>query len=70
VKYVVSLNLQRRHLDASQRAVVAAKIANLQDWQRKSASPIGEAVAQQEAADLLNVGKPSVERARKVLESK
>lgn len=67
--WVVSLNLHRRHLDESQRAIVAAKIANLGDGQRKSASPIGErAVTQGEAAQLLNVGKRSVERAREVLD--
>ncbi len=68
--YVISLNLTRRHLDASQRAMVAARIANLQDGQRKSASPIGErGVTQREAAELLNVGKRSVERARQVIDA-
>lgn len=69
VAYVVSLNLHRRHLDESQRALVAARIANLADGQRKSASPIGEArVSQQDAAELLNVGKRSVERAKDVID--
>src|SRR5262249_54845849 len=69
VAYVVSANLRRRHLKESQRAVVAAKLATLQDGQRKSASPIGEgALSQAEAADLLNVAKRSVERAREVLD--
>src|SRR5262249_32152266 len=68
VSYVISINLRRRHLDESQRAVVAAKLATLKDGQRKSASPIGEpALSQAEAADLLNVGKRSVERAREAL---
>jgi hypothetical protein len=49
--------------------MVAGKLANLRDGQRKSASPIGEgALSQSDAAALLNVGKRSVERAREVLE--
>jgi hypothetical protein len=60
--------LKRRHLNESQRAVVAAKLATLKDGQRKSASPIGEAVSQSDAANMLNVGKRSVERAREVLD--
>jgi hypothetical protein len=56
------------NLSESQRAIVAGKLANLEDGQRKSGSPIGEgATTQAEAADLLNVGKRSVERAREVL---
>jgi N6-adenosine-specific RNA methylase IME4 len=70
VAFVVSLNLKRRHLNESQRAMVADRIATLRDGQRKAGSPIGEpAVTQQEAAELLNVGKRSVERAREVRES-
>ena len=67
VSYVVSLNLRRRHLDESQRAMVAARLANLRDGQRKTASPIGErAVSQADAAKMLTVGKRSVERAVEV----
>jgi len=65
---LVSLNLRRRHLNESQRAMVAAKIANLTNGQTK-ASPIGEAaVSQGDAAQMLNVGKRSVERAADVQE--
>lgn len=46
--------------------MVAARLATLQDGQRKSASPIGEAVSQSEAASMLNVGKRSVERGAKL----
>ena len=56
VAYVVSLNLRRRHLNESQRAVVAATLATLQQGARTGLSPIGE-MSQAQAADLLNVGK-------------
>jgi N6-adenosine-specific RNA methylase IME4 len=62
----ISLNLKRRHLDESQRAMVAARIATLPKGANQH-SPIGEP-SQAEAADMLNVGKRSVERAREVLE--
>jgi N6-adenosine-specific RNA methylase IME4 len=64
VGYVISLNLRRRHLDESQRAMVAAKLATLKRGDNQH-SPIGE-TSQAKAADLLNVGKRSVERAADV----
>ena len=72
VAFVVSLNLHRRHLNESQRALVAARIANLQrGGDRKSdQSPNWDfdAVTQTAAGDLLNVGRQSVIRAKKVLD--
>lgn len=72
VAYVISANLRRRHMDESQRSVVGAKLATIRvgDNQHKTAegSPIGEAITQAKAAELLNVGKRSVERAREVIE--
>jgi hypothetical protein len=64
VSYVISLNLRRRHLDESQRAMVAAKLATLKRGDNQH-SPIGE-TSQAKAAELLNVGKRSVERAAEV----
>src|SRR5262249_39208570 len=59
VAYVVSLNLRRRHLDESQRAMVAAKLATLKlgDNQHSEGLPIGR------SSELLNVGERTVARA-------
>lgn len=63
VPFVLSLNLRRRHLDASQRAMVAARISSLKTGQHSEQGvPIGT------AAEMLNVGERSVKRARKVIE--
>jgi len=64
--FVISMNLRRRHLKESQRAMVAAKIATMSQGARTDLSPIDE-TSQENAAALLNVGKRSVERAAKVL---
>ena len=62
--YVVSVNLKRRHLSESQRAMVAAKLANLPRGSNQHA-PIG-ATSDAAAAALLNVSERSVERAKTV----
>jgi ParB-like chromosome segregation protein Spo0J len=76
---VISKNLHRRHLGESERAMVAAKIATLKDGERKTGAPIGapqegsqryanlEEKTQTEAAELLNVSRNSVQRARQVI---
>jgi hypothetical protein len=68
VKYVVSLNLKRRHLDESQRGVVGAKIAKLEHGQRQSGK-FAAVPTQAEAADLLNVSERTIRTARKLLDS-
>jgi N6-adenosine-specific RNA methylase IME4 len=64
VSFVISFNLRRRHLDESQRAMVAAKLATLRrgDNQHTEGLPIGR------SSDLLNVGERSVARAREVID--
>jgi hypothetical protein len=64
VGFVISLNLKRRHLSESQRAMVAAKLASLKlgDNQHSEGLPIGR------SSELLNVGARSVARAREVRE--
>jgi N6-adenosine-specific RNA methylase IME4 len=60
--FVISANLRRRHLDESQRAMVAAKLSTLKlgDNQHSEGPSI------EEASRLLNVGHASVERAKTV----
>ncbi len=71
VERVIALNLRRRHLDESQRAMVAAKLATLADGQRRYPAGAqicaGGAVSQPEAAELLNVSRRSVQFAQRVL---
>ena len=61
--FAVSRNLHRRHLNESQRAMVAARVANLKIGANQYAvgTPIGA------AAKLLNVSARSVTRAKEVL---
>jgi ParB-like chromosome segregation protein Spo0J len=60
--YVISKNLKRRHLDESQRAMVAAKLATL----KLGSNQHSEGPSIEGASRLLNVGHASVERARAV----
>ena len=52
--FVLSANLHRRHLNESQRAVVAAKMATFEHGGDRSKTPIG-ATSQADAAEKLNV---------------
>jgi hypothetical protein len=69
VGFVISLNLKRRHLDTSQRAMIAARLANMRQGERTDLPSIdGRSISQEDAAALLNVGLKSVERAKIVRE--
>jgi len=52
--FVVSKNLHRRHLNESQRAVIAARIANIPKGRPSKNTPIG-AFSEPKAAKLFNV---------------
>ena len=80
VAFVISMNLRRRHLNESQRAMVAQKLANLAHGQRADLAgreanlpllPSANTtfpVTTSEAAELLNVSERSVRSARAVAE--
>jgi hypothetical protein len=80
--YVLSVNLTRRHLDASQRAIIANRMATLEQGQQAARvgslpnaqicafgnSPTSIATTQADAAQMLNVSPRQVQVARKVEE--
>ena len=75
VAFVVSLNLRRRHLNESQRAMVASAIANLSQGrptENKGANlPLSDhydhkQITNSDAAEMLNVSERSVKAARTV----
>ena len=63
--FVVSLNLHRRHLSESQRAMVAGRLANLPQGANQHAQIC--APSQSDAAELLSVSRRSVQSAREVI---
>jgi ParB-like nuclease domain len=70
--FVLSMNVQRRHLEEGQRALIAANVANMRQGARtdlaQPSAPVPE-VSQAEAAKKLNVSERSVRNAKAVLDS-
>ena len=66
-QYVISANLHRRHLTTSQRAMIAAKIATLDQGARTDLAE-NSAMSQPEAAELLHVSRGSVQNAKTVID--
>ena len=66
VAFVISANLKRRHLNQSQRAMVADGLANLGEGRPDKTTAQICAVSQEQAADMLNVSRRNVQYARQV----
>lgn len=66
--FVLSMNLARRHLNESQRAMVAARIAVLNQGEKRENKPANLQVTptQKEAAKTLNISERTISDARKV----
>jgi len=69
--FIVSLNLHRRHLNESQRALIAARIARVGVGGDRRSKAYKDALDRQitvaKAANLLNVGELTVAKARAIL---
>lgn len=66
VSYVVSLNLRRRHLDESQRGMVAGRLETLNHGGNRKNQDANWHLDREAAARLLNVSPRSVARAKSV----
>jgi N6-adenosine-specific RNA methylase IME4 len=68
--FVVSQNVARRHLDESQRSLIAAKLANMAQGARTDLQPSANSheVSLEKAADMLNVSRRSVANAVAVID--
>ena len=66
--FVLSQNVERRHLDESQRGMIASRLATLRQGARTDLASI-EAMSQPDAASKLNVSRSTVQRATTVLEN-
>lgn len=67
-KWVLSINLHRRHLTESQRAMVAAKLATLKRGRPSKENGQICPFSTDQAASMLNVSSGSVKSAKQVLE--
>lgn len=72
IAFVVSMNLHRRHLNESQRAMIAAKLVNMRQGERtdiqRGPSEYIPKVSQVQAAKLLNVSDRSVRNAKTIID--
>jgi len=69
INFVILSNLDRRHLNESQRSMVGARLANMKQGERTDLEPSANLrnVSQIEASEILNVGDRSIQYAKKVI---
>ena len=67
ISFVIDLNLKRRHLNESQRAMVAARLEGLGHGGDRSKMPIGS-LTRAQASAAMGVGERTTARAREVIE--
>lgn len=70
IAFIVSENINRRHLNESQRALVAARISNLSHGgsrKKDQDANLRLEISQDRAAQMLNVGKRSVQVAKEII---
>ena len=65
--FVVSLNLHRRHLDESQRQLVAAKLTTVEHGGDRQGANVRLEITHAKAAELLNVSERGVDSAKRVI---
>lgn len=66
--FVISMNLRRRHLSTSQRALIAAEMSGEQQQGKRNDLGQSAQVTREEASALLNVGERTVKRAAALIE--
>ncbi len=68
LRFVISMNLHRRHLSTSQRSVIAAKLSGPPRQGARKDLPGSNDLSRDESAELLNVSPKSVKRAAELIE--
>jgi hypothetical protein len=66
LQYVISLNLKRRHLNESQRAVVASRLANMEAHRPSENKSANLRTSQDQASKMLNVSPRTIQTIKRI----